>query len=100
MLKTQAQGREGECGFPGGQGAYMREGGREGIGSKPWTMRREVPTRALKALPKTLLATRGLPNVMHLMSASGYSRAAHAAPAWVSHYSTHSGSSLSKDKGS
>lgn len=59
----------------------MREGGRAGMGSKPWTMRREVPTRALKALPNTLLATRGLPKVMHLMSASGYSSAAHAAPA-------------------
>lgn len=61
--------------------AYMREGGREGTGSKPCTRRREVPTRALKALPKTLLATLGLPKVMHLMSASGYSSAAHAAPA-------------------
>ncbi len=59
----------------------MREGGREGTGSKPWTRRREVPTRALKALPNTLLATRGDPKVMHRMSASGYSSAAHAAPA-------------------
>ena len=59
----------------------MREGGREGTGSKPWTSLREVPTRALKARPNTLLATRGDPKVMHRMSASGYSRAAQAAPA-------------------
>ena len=58
----------------------MREGGREGTGSKPCTTLREVPTRALKALPNTLLATLGDPNVMHRMSASGYSNAAHAAP--------------------
>ena len=69
----------------GSGGAYMREGGREGMGSKPCTSLREVPTRALKALPNTLLATRGDPNVMHRMSASGYSSAAHAAPvAWQS----------------
>ncbi len=65
--------------------AHMRDGGREGTGSKPCTSLREVPTRALKALPNTLLATRGDPNVMHRMSASGYSNAAHAAPvAWQS----------------
>ncbi len=58
----------------------MRDGGREGMGSKPCTSLRDVPTRALKALPNTLLATRGDPNVMHRMSASGYSSAAHAAP--------------------
>ena len=58
----------------------MRDGGREGTGSKPCTSLREVPTRALKALPNTLLATRGDPKVMHRMSASGYSSAAHAAP--------------------
>ncbi len=58
----------------------MSDGGREGTGSKPCTSLREVPTRALKALPNTLLATRGDPNVMHRMSASGYSSAAHAAP--------------------
>ncbi|KAA6427295.1 MAG: hypothetical protein FRX49_01960 [Trebouxia sp. A1-2] len=45
----------------------MRDGGREGTGSKPCTSLREVPTRALKALPNTLLATRGDPNVMHRM---------------------------------
>ena len=42
-----------------------------------------MPTRALKALPNTLFATRGLPKVMQLMSASGYSTAAHAAPVIV-----------------
>ena len=33
----------------GGKGAgeaYMRDGGSEGMGSKPWTRRREVPTKA------------------------------------------------------
>ena len=66
---------------------YMRDGGSAGIGSKPCTTLSEVPTRALKALPKTLLATRGDPNVMHRTSASGYSNADHAAPvslmAWL-----------------
>ena len=58
----------------------MWDGGREGTGAKPCTSLREVPTRALKALPNTLLATRGDPKVMHRMSASGYSSADHAAP--------------------
>lgn len=56
------------------------EGGSAGIGSKPYTSRREVPTRALKALLNTLLATRGEPKEMQRTSASGYSSAAHAAP--------------------
>lgn len=60
--------------------AYIMEGGRAGTGSKPCTRRREVPTRALKALPKALLATRGLPKDMQRTSASGYSNAAHVAP--------------------
>lgn len=63
--------------------AHMREGGRAGMGSKPWTTRKEVPTRALNAFPNTLLATRGDPKVMHRTSASGYSSADHAAPAEV-----------------
>ena len=60
---------------------YIIEGGRAGTGSKPCTKRREVPTSALKALLKTLLATRGEPKEMQRTSASGYSSAAQAAPA-------------------
>ena len=54
------------------------------MGSPPCTRRREVPTRVWKALLKALLPTRGLPKVTHLMSAWGYCRAAHVAPAHTS----------------
>ena len=68
---------------------YIIEGGRAGTGSKPCTRRREVPRRALKALLKTLLATRGEPKEMQRTSASGYSSAAQAAPAHNSTNANH-----------
>ena len=64
---------------------YTKAGGRTGTGSPPCTRRREVPTRVWKALLKALLPTRGLPKVMHRMSAWGYCSAAHVAPAQHHH---------------
>lgn len=61
--------------------AYTKAGGKTGTGSAPCTSLRLVPTRVWKARLKALLPTLGLPKVMQRMSAWGYCRAAHVAPA-------------------
>ena len=57
-----------------------------GTGSPPYARRRLVPTRPWKAFLNFLFATLGLPKVTQRTSASGYSIAAHAAPAHQKYY--------------
>jgi hypothetical protein len=65
-----------------------------GTGSAPYTTRSEQATREWNAERNLWLPTRGDPNVMHLTSAFGYSKAAHVAPAGAKPHETREGDEM------